>query len=855
MLARNNGPHAAGIFADMTVDGPEIGTLVLIVDRAKNLPNRKTMGKQNPYCAARLGKEAKKTETDKRGGQTPKWDQELRFTVHDSPDYHTLKVSVFSEDKKTDLIGEAWVNLDSVVIPGGGKSDIWQGLNCKGKYAGEVRIELTYYDSRPKPEPSEEDLATRAGKGKVKRRPLPSNPNSGSVTPDTIPELAGPVRAKHGPRDLSAPPRMPSMPRDTMGFHHSQMHSLYGNQPIQHGLANGETQTEQPPPHDYSDEPEAVYPGQQPYIDPYQQPDFLPQLAPSNRQRAGTQVRYASSQALIAPLQPRPLQATSLQHSQSAPMVPTQQEPEVYEDGSQLNTEYSERIPNVDYQHQRVRQRRMDVPPSFQQEYGDAYPQTELPAELESPPPPPPAHSNSAPAVPQFAPSPVGRYGSAPPPGARHNSVPNTSPLQRIERGWNSPQQMVHGQPARGRSVDDYGSAPERNSYGGAPSSHTPGQSPSPYSRSSPAGRGTPQRHSVADLYGQTPPRPHPLSQQVPRARSPLPEVDPRYEQSSYDHQASDAAPPLIKPRALSPQPAMPAVRPRSSYSIQHPVRAHESSDKSPLSASRPDPRLAHLAGSTPPARKSVSSRPSPIDSGSPSVPFSPDSFDSYNPNARPSPLAASPHAPYQVRGGAENAEERKGPIVGWHGQEIDPSDHLPVDSWAPEPEKKTPTKTYGLGRDRDFGPRTSQGGVRTSGGRISKDTVVTMRMKGASGADPGSIPASAGRNRLQKKAQSPGVEPLREHRNYNSTAVPNPYEQQEYSRHGGFGSSSSHSGYGAPTVPPKVPFSSEEDALAREISSIAIGSGRYGRPSNASVPAPTAYVPVRSHRDRQSYY
>jgi len=57
----------------MTVDGPEIGVLVIVVDRAKNLPNRKTMGKQDPYCAARLGKEAKKTETDKRGGQTPKW--------------------------------------------------------------------------------------------------------------------------------------------------------------------------------------------------------------------------------------------------------------------------------------------------------------------------------------------------------------------------------------------------------------------------------------------------------------------------------------------------------------------------------------------------------------------------------------------------------------------------------------------------------------------------------------------------------------------------------------------------------------------------------------------------------------
>lgn len=65
--------HAAGIFADISVDGPAIGTLVAVVDRAKNLPNRKTMGKQNPYCAARLGKEARKTETDWRGGQTPRW--------------------------------------------------------------------------------------------------------------------------------------------------------------------------------------------------------------------------------------------------------------------------------------------------------------------------------------------------------------------------------------------------------------------------------------------------------------------------------------------------------------------------------------------------------------------------------------------------------------------------------------------------------------------------------------------------------------------------------------------------------------------------------------------------------------
>ncbi|UKZ72970.1 hypothetical protein TrVFT333_000607 [Trichoderma virens FT-333] len=187
-----NGPHTAGLFADMSVDGPIIGTLVAIVDRAKNLPNRKTIGKQDPYCAARLGKEAKKTATDVRGGQTPKWDQELRFTVHDSADYYQLKISVFTDDKKTDLIGESWIDLKGIIIPGGGQNDVWQTLTCRGKYAGEIRLEITFYDSRPKPDKpaarprqsmgGELDNMSPKRKDIVKRRPLPTDPVTGEVT-------------------------------------------------------------------------------------------------------------------------------------------------------------------------------------------------------------------------------------------------------------------------------------------------------------------------------------------------------------------------------------------------------------------------------------------------------------------------------------------------------------------------------------------------------------------------------------------------------------------------------------------------------------------------------------------------
>ena len=64
--------NTVAIYADASVDGPEIGTLVVVVDKAKNLPNRKST-KQNPYCQARLGKSSNKTKTDRRGGQTPRW--------------------------------------------------------------------------------------------------------------------------------------------------------------------------------------------------------------------------------------------------------------------------------------------------------------------------------------------------------------------------------------------------------------------------------------------------------------------------------------------------------------------------------------------------------------------------------------------------------------------------------------------------------------------------------------------------------------------------------------------------------------------------------------------------------------
>jgi hypothetical protein len=123
---------------------------------------------------------------------------------------------VFNDDKKTELIGEAWAGLDRIITSGGGQSDDWHSLNCKGKYAGEIRIELTFYDTRDKPivekkqEPTRPEGRNAAVGGPrqsmpVKRRPLPSDPTGASPSPTSTPEQRGLRGLRAGPRELGSP--------------------------------------------------------------------------------------------------------------------------------------------------------------------------------------------------------------------------------------------------------------------------------------------------------------------------------------------------------------------------------------------------------------------------------------------------------------------------------------------------------------------------------------------------------------------------------------------------------------------------------------------------------------------------
>ncbi|PNS19119.1 Ingression protein fic1 [Sphaceloma murrayae] len=793
-LGLMGGQHTAGLYADMTVDGPEIGTLVVIVDRAKNLPNRRTMGKQDPYCAARLGKEAKKTTTDVRGGQTPRWDQELRFTVHESPDYYNLKVSVFNDDKKTDLIGETYVGLkDKVIVSGGGRHDGWHSLNYKGKYAGEVRIEMSYYDSRAPERPLSTDTTKK--KSPVKRRPLPTGPSQ-VVTP------------QFGPRPL--------------------------------GCARGETvfldpegNPTEPPPEPVSEDayPEGQY-------NPHQ-PDFLPQIPPSSRHRGS--------------LPPHHSQMT-LAHSHSAPDVHS-----VYSD-SHYPADENEYHPgllefasatnslsdlNGQWEQQSVAPSHHDI----QSWHGSQLDTSELP-------PLPPSHSNTPTRD---------RHGSF----DQQSYVSSTSPLQQIERYGSSPQN---------RAMSEYGT-PHRTSAGpsplrrevpapGQPTHSHPHSSPvSPFSRSVGSSPGMPPypldahpgitRHSVSDPFAAvTPPRAnaHPLSQEVRRSVSPQPYAgQPGYADPQTYHFPEDTMP-IIKPRA------QPSPRARHSIaSIQHPVSTF-ASQNTPSSAPHAHPR------GVAPLRKSVSPAASPNAATSTGgIPFGPDDFAHLNPSSRTSQLdhQPSPHNPYHIPAapakGAPLSGERNtaDKIVGFDGREIDPSDHLPVEAWAPEPEVKQ-GKTYGArGEGRGFGPRTtaSAGAIKVNvrtrrmgespispsaqspGGGMSPSSMAGSSYGGSDGASMAGSPASPtkdGRNRLVKK-NGPFVSaarqgPLRE------IEAPNPYG---YDRGGA-----------APPKPPKIPMNATvEDeaserygygtsALSREMAKIDIGGigARRGFPGRQAV-------------------
>ncbi|KAE9391218.1 hypothetical protein BT96DRAFT_832345 [Gymnopus androsaceus JB14] len=154
----------------MTSTPREIGTLIVVVLTANHLPNKKYIGKQDPYCAITLNGQTRRTKAIKKGGQHPEWDEEIRFQVYEDdenlsqPDKNGtppplppknnkikaikggmfMKVACYADNAwEPDLIGDGLVDLTEVITKG--ESDEWYTLVYKDRFAGKVYLEMTLY--------------------------------------------------------------------------------------------------------------------------------------------------------------------------------------------------------------------------------------------------------------------------------------------------------------------------------------------------------------------------------------------------------------------------------------------------------------------------------------------------------------------------------------------------------------------------------------------------------------------------------------------------------------------------------------------------------------------------------------
>lgn len=796
-------------------------------------------------------------------------DQELRFTVHESPDYYQLKVSVFNDDKKTELIGETRVGLEEIIVPGGGQNDTWHNLYCKGRFAGEIRIELTYYDTRPKEdraaerpselvveahqEPSRDSVGGPRGPKFPKRRPLPANP-TGTSRPgmpehahsSPLPQPAQsiihqPIPSHPEPRQ-GRDPRLEPTPSSGNQYHYPQHPSSIGplnghdhpNQDWKIGHRNDIQEYNNYLEDDHKQDMASHVPAQIPYNrhyaqdTPMQPKHNLPRHPGHgeprpNAYRTDTQFANYSSvepydyeqaspdQGLYNPYSDGYSQSPpAVPHGNSMPDVRPAVDPIVIGNNSQRHSlpdgrHYNERSPVHQHSHNS----------SF-----DSYPNPHQNIAGDDVPPPPPAHRTNS----GMSHSPLdnGRSQSE---SCAH--VPGTAPLNiRKERGSfsNSPLSQVQ----TNGSHADYGpstSPPHAQHYTHSSAMTAPRPVHAPV-----AARDAYHRRSMSPTRnGQAmPPSLVPGYEAAPT--SDVPQNVLHRESMNHGHSGNNEAIPQYQ--AAPSQHTQPRPHHAATIHTQSPLQAlARGPDQRPHRASAPMPQPRAVSPDRRiPARKSVSPQPESAmsDRRGSGIPFGPDSYDALNPYISSGSAGMSPGARYstpeQAKEAAYQHEREKqlgdGPIIGSDGRVIDPSDHLPTDTWAPEPEAKAPKKTAQVNirfRNSPQGaqpmPQSSRRPLHDSSARPASASTPGYS-NSPNNATENISPTSAARSRLQKRTRAspaqPSSSPIVPTVN---TALQNPvlrstasdYPLQEHENYG-YGNSPTCGRPSPSGVPPPVP-------------------------------------------------
>ncbi len=122
--------------------------LVIVVIKAQDLPNRRKLDKQSPYVVARIQDQTQRTRVVHRGGQTPKFNQELWFSL-DNIESTTVNLMIYHQQKKdSELVCQADIDFSIALRKSINEGyDSWFSLQYKDRPAGKIYLEMTYYPS------------------------------------------------------------------------------------------------------------------------------------------------------------------------------------------------------------------------------------------------------------------------------------------------------------------------------------------------------------------------------------------------------------------------------------------------------------------------------------------------------------------------------------------------------------------------------------------------------------------------------------------------------------------------------------------------------------------------------------
>ncbi|CAI5735084.1 unnamed protein product [Hyaloperonospora brassicae] len=226
---------------------------------ARNLLDKQTFGKQDPYCKLMLRRKSVRTRVHDNGHKTPVWNQVFVFPVADLQlDQLVIEVKDKNFTAST-LIGECRLPVNMFVD--GSVTDQWYPLHNGSKRAGEINLRVQLKGTSGPPVPT-------ASTGKALQPPAaaeayPSYPQQSGYSATQQYPSPYPVASYAVPAAAAA--TAASQPYPPQPYYQQQSHSpQYPLPPPAHYGQPPAAQYGQPPAPQYGQPPTAQYPGQAP---------------------------------------------------------------------------------------------------------------------------------------------------------------------------------------------------------------------------------------------------------------------------------------------------------------------------------------------------------------------------------------------------------------------------------------------------------------------------------------------------------------------------------------------------------------------------------------------------------------